>query len=52
MGTKGEAFAGLAVALVTPFKNGEVDYDVFREQIEFQIFPMKSWSLLFSLHNL
>ena len=37
MGTKGEAFAGLAVALVTPFKNGEVDYDVFREQIEFQI---------------
>jgi 4-hydroxy-tetrahydrodipicolinate synthase len=37
MGTKGEAFAGLAVALVTPFKDGEVDYDVFGEQIEFQI---------------
>ena len=37
MSTKGEAFAGLSVALVTPFKNGEVDYDAFREQIEFQI---------------
>jgi 4-hydroxy-tetrahydrodipicolinate synthase len=37
MSTKGEAFAGLSVAIVTPFKNGEVDYDVFRQQIEFQI---------------
>ena len=37
MSTKGEAFAGLSVALVTPFKDGEVDYDAFREQIEFQI---------------
>ncbi len=37
MATKGEQFAGMAVALVTPFKNGEVDYDLFREQIEFQI---------------
>jgi 4-hydroxy-tetrahydrodipicolinate synthase len=35
--TKGEAFAGLSVALVTPFKNGDVDYDTFRKQIEFQI---------------
>jgi 4-hydroxy-tetrahydrodipicolinate synthase len=35
--TKGEAFAGMSVALVTPFKNGDVDYDVFRKQIEFQI---------------
>jgi 4-hydroxy-tetrahydrodipicolinate synthase len=35
--TKGEAFAGMAVALVTPFKNGDVDYDTFRKQIEFQI---------------
>jgi hypothetical protein len=26
MATKGEQFAGLTVALVTPFKNGEVDY--------------------------
>jgi 4-hydroxy-tetrahydrodipicolinate synthase len=35
--TKGEAFAGLSVALVTPFKNGDVDYQTFRDQIEFQI---------------
>ena len=37
MSTQGEAFAGLSVALVTPFKDGEVDYDTFRAQIEFQI---------------
>lgn len=37
MKTKGEAFAGLSVALVTPFSGGEVDYNVFRQQIEFQI---------------
>ena len=37
MSTKGEAFAGLSVALVTPFSGGEVDYDIFRQQIEFQI---------------
>ena len=37
MSTKGEAFAGLSVAIVTPFKGGKVDYDTFRKQIEFQI---------------
>lgn len=37
MKTKGEAFAGLSVAMVTPFSGGEVDYLIFREQIEFQI---------------
>lgn len=37
MASKGEAFAGLSVAIVTPFKNDEVDYGRFREQIEFQI---------------
>ena len=37
MTTKGEAFAGLSVALTTPLKNGEVDYDLFGQQIEFQI---------------
>jgi 4-hydroxy-tetrahydrodipicolinate synthase len=37
MSTKGEAFAGLSVALVTPFSAGQVDYDIFRQQIEFQI---------------
>jgi 4-hydroxy-tetrahydrodipicolinate synthase len=35
--TKGEDFAGMSVALVTPFKNDEVDYDTFRKQIEYQI---------------
>jgi 4-hydroxy-tetrahydrodipicolinate synthase len=37
MKTKGEAFSGMSVALVTPFRNGEVDYETFRTQIEFQI---------------
>ena len=37
MSTKGEAFAGLSVALVTPFADGRVDYDTFRTQIEFQL---------------
>lgn len=37
MKTKGEAFAGLSVAMVTPFKGGEVDYATLRQQIEFQI---------------
>jgi 4-hydroxy-tetrahydrodipicolinate synthase len=34
---KGHEFAGVAVALVTPFKHDVVDYDRFQEQIEFQI---------------
>ncbi|MEM9645377.1 MAG: 4-hydroxy-tetrahydrodipicolinate synthase [Planctomycetota bacterium] len=34
---KGSDFAGLSVAIVTPFKDGEVDYGRLREQIEFQI---------------
>ncbi|HMP07110.1 MAG TPA: 4-hydroxy-tetrahydrodipicolinate synthase [Lacipirellulaceae bacterium] len=37
MKTKGEAFAGVSVALVTPFRGDDVDYDAFRRQIEFQI---------------
>ncbi len=37
MSTKGEAFAGVSVALVTPFADGKVDYEIFRQQIEFQI---------------
>ena len=37
MKTKGEAFAGVSVAIVTPFKGEEIDFDTFREQIEFQI---------------
>ncbi len=34
---KGSQFAGLSVAIVTPFRDGQVDYDRLREQIEFQI---------------
>ncbi len=37
MTTKGEAFAGLSVAITTPFKNGEIDFAALRTQIDFQI---------------
>ncbi len=37
MTTKGEAFAGLSVAITTPFRDATVDYDVLRAQVEFQI---------------
>ena len=37
MGKKGQAFAGVSVAIVTPFKNDQVDYDCLKQQIEFQI---------------
>lgn len=37
MATKGQAFAGVSVALVTPLRDGQVDYETFGEQIEFQI---------------
>ncbi len=37
MSTAGEAFAGLSVALTTPFKDGEFDRALFKEQIELQI---------------
>lgn len=37
MARKGSAFAGLSVAIVTPFKDGQVDYVRLREQVEFQI---------------
>lgn len=37
MSTQGEAFAGVSVALVTPFRAGEVDYEALRAQVEFQI---------------
>jgi len=35
--TRFEEFAGLSVAIVTPFKNNKVDYDTYQKQIEFQI---------------
>jgi 4-hydroxy-tetrahydrodipicolinate synthase len=37
MGAKGRMFAGLTVALVTPFRDGEVDYQALREIIDWQI---------------
>jgi 4-hydroxy-tetrahydrodipicolinate synthase len=37
MSTKGEAFAGLSVAITTPFKDGELDLPILRTQVEFQI---------------
>lgn len=37
MNTKGEAFAGLSVAITTPFQGHEVDYQALRRQVEFQI---------------
>jgi 4-hydroxy-tetrahydrodipicolinate synthase len=37
MSTKGEAFAGLSVAITTPFKDGELDLPMLRTQVEFQI---------------
>lgn len=34
---KGSEFAGLSVAIITPFRDGEVDYARLREQVEFQV---------------
>ncbi|MBL6725718.1 MAG: 4-hydroxy-tetrahydrodipicolinate synthase [Rubripirellula sp.] len=34
---KGSEFAGLSVAIITPFRDGEVDYACLREQVEFQV---------------
>lgn len=37
MPTKGEQFAGVSVALVTPFKNGEVDYPALKKLVDWHI---------------
>ena len=37
MSTRGEAFAGLSVALTTPFRDGEIDFDRLKEQVDFQV---------------
>jgi 4-hydroxy-tetrahydrodipicolinate synthase len=37
MSTRAESFAGLSVAIVTPFRNDEVDYPALKAQIEFQV---------------
>jgi 4-hydroxy-tetrahydrodipicolinate synthase len=37
MNTRAEEFAGLSVAIVTPFRDGKVDYDRLEQQVEFQV---------------
>lgn len=37
MKTKGEQFSGVTVALVTPFRNAEVDYDGLRRLIDWHV---------------
>ncbi len=37
MATKGERFAGLTVALITPFKGGDVDYDVLGRLVDWHV---------------
>lgn len=37
MARKGSEFAGLSVAITTPFQNGEIDVARLREQVEFQV---------------
>ena len=37
MPTRSEDFAGLSVALTTPFKNSAIDFDRLAEQVEFQV---------------
>jgi 4-hydroxy-tetrahydrodipicolinate synthase len=37
MSTRGEQFAGLTVALITPFRNGEIDFDALRRLVDWHI---------------
>ncbi|MCA9040292.1 MAG: 4-hydroxy-tetrahydrodipicolinate synthase [Planctomycetaceae bacterium] len=37
MAGKGDQFSGLTVALVTPFKNGEIDEPALRKLVDFQV---------------
>lgn len=37
MSRKGSQFAGLSVALTTPFRNGELDLELLAKQVEFQV---------------
>ena len=37
MSRRGEMFAGLSVAIVTPFRNGEIDEDGLRKIVEFHV---------------
>lgn len=35
--TKGEQFAGVTVALVTPFHNGDIDFDALRQLVDWHV---------------
>jgi 4-hydroxy-tetrahydrodipicolinate synthase len=37
MSTRSEDFAGLSVAMITPFRDGQVDIDALQRQVEFQV---------------
>lgn len=37
MPTRSEDFAGLSVAMTTPFRNGQIDVEALQQQVEFQI---------------
>ena len=37
MPTRSEQFAGLSVAMITPFREGQVDFEALQQQVEFQI---------------
>src|SRR5437899_7661047 len=37
MTTKGERFAGVTVALVTPFENGDIDFDCLRRLVDWHV---------------
>ena len=37
MSTRSEEFAGLSVAMTTPFRNGDIDFDALQEQVDFQV---------------
>ena len=37
MATKGEKFAGLTVALITPFKGGDIDYDALARLVDWHV---------------
>ena len=37
MTTRSEEFAGLSVALITPFRDGQVDIEALQKQVEYQI---------------
>ena len=37
MSRKGSEFAGLSVAMVTPFRDGQIDYETLAQHVEFQI---------------